>query len=212
MSPSAVPTITASEVPSANPSSQPSSNFPSFLPTAGCFHTDTELSDAVSDWFNTGSPELKALVVAQYGQIGDWCIAAGVTSMKDLFKGESTFNEDISNWDVSSVTDMSSMFEGAEMFNQNLSTWNVRAVTTAEKMFKGAIVFDQDLSAWQLVAVSTIREIFNAASTFNRDLCPWRLQVPGSADVQDAFKDTICPEPTEPDMAASPRGPWCQVC
>ena len=40
----------------------------------------------------------------------------------------STFNDDISSWDVSSVTNMSFMFLGNAEFNQNISSWDVSSV------------------------------------------------------------------------------------
>jgi len=45
------------------------------------------------------------------------------------------FNQDISNWDVSSVTDMNWMFDSAESFNQDISDWDVSSVTNMTGMF-----------------------------------------------------------------------------
>ena len=45
---------------------------------------------------------------------------SGVTSLVDVFNGRSTFNCDISGWDVSSVTDMTRAFYNAEAFNQDV--------------------------------------------------------------------------------------------
>ena len=52
-----------------------------------------------------------------------------VTSMSNLFNGLSSFNSDISNWNVSSVTDMYGMFVGASSFNSDISNWDVSSVT-----------------------------------------------------------------------------------
>ena len=40
-----------------------------------------------------------------------------------MFYEAENFNQDLSNWNVSSVTDMSNMFNGAISFNQTLSKW-----------------------------------------------------------------------------------------
>ena len=50
----------------------------------------------------------------------------------------STFNQPIGNWDVSSVTDMGFMFYGATAFNQDLSSWSVDGVTQCLQFSDGA--------------------------------------------------------------------------
>ena len=42
-----------------------------------------------------------------------------------MFYGATSFNSDLSAWDVSSMTDMSHMFTNAASFNQNLGTWYI---------------------------------------------------------------------------------------
>ncbi len=52
-----------------------------------------------------------------------------VTDMNELFKDNTSFNSDISFWDISNVTNMNSMFYKASAFNQNIGSWNTAAVT-----------------------------------------------------------------------------------
>jgi surface protein len=57
----------------------------------------------------------------------------------------STFNQDISKWDVSNVKDMSWMFYDADSFNQDISKWDVSNVKDMSFMFYDAESFNQDV-------------------------------------------------------------------
>ena len=50
-------------------------------------------------------------------------------NMAGMFWGATSFNGDLSGWNVSNVTNMSDMFSGATSFNGDLSGWNVSNVT-----------------------------------------------------------------------------------
>jgi surface protein len=56
--------------------------------------------------------------------------------MSRMFFGARSFNQDISNWNVSNVTNMSNMFYFTESFNQDISSWNVSNVKCKKDMFK----------------------------------------------------------------------------
>jgi surface protein len=65
-----------------------------------------------------------------------------------MFLGASTFNQDITGWDVSNVGNMGQMFEGGVVFNQDISGWRVSNVSYFGTMFDGCTSFDQNIRIW----------------------------------------------------------------
>lgn len=53
--------------------------------------------------------------------------------MQETFS-DSTFNADISSWDVSAVTDFRYSFAGAGSFGGDISSWDMSAAQTLEGM------------------------------------------------------------------------------
>ena len=91
--------------------------------------------------------------------------------MSNLFaETKTTFNEDISGWDVSNVTTMETMFKVAHAFNQDISGWNVSSVTTMENMFWYAYAFDQPIGEWNVSNVLNMKKMFDYATSFNQPL------------------------------------------
>ena len=68
-----------------------------------------------------------------------------------MFEGCS-FNQPISDWNVSNVTDMSDMFRGAAAFNQPIGNWDVSNVTNMETMLTHSGIstenYDALLQGW----------------------------------------------------------------
>ena len=83
---------------------------------------------------------------------------SSVSSMENMFfslSNQSSFNSDISDWDVSAVTNMELMFAGAKDFNQDISGWDVSSVTNMGGMFAATESFDQNLGNWNIQNVDT---------------------------------------------------------
>ena len=97
---------------------------------------------------------------------------SGVTDASNMFRGASSFNGNITGWDVSSVTDMAGMFEDAASFNQPLSSWDVSSVTNMTNMFEDAASFNQSLDSWDVSSVTDMADMF-AYGPFNQSLDSW---------------------------------------
>ena len=73
------------------------------------FTTDKELKIAVNLWCSN-----KKYAIKKYDHISLWDTKK-IKHMNSLFSNKTSFNEDLSNWDVSNVTDMSYMFGNSEL-------------------------------------------------------------------------------------------------
>ena len=92
-----------------------------------------------------------------------------VANLVYMFRGATSFNTDISNWDVSNVTNFYGMFILANSFNQDISGWDVSNANTLSEMFANAISFNQDLSSWDVSNVTSMFQMFantNASFSF----------------------------------------------
>lgn len=236
-----------------------------------CFQTNEELRAGVDQFFSGNETSIEI----QYGRIEDWCFTSNVTDMSNLFLGQTSFNRDISSWNVQYITDMSTMFREASAFNQPLARWNTSSVTNMSAMFyafPGGSIYNQPLGAWDVSKVTNMNRMFffnavfnqpleswdvssvtnmdnmfafalsfnqplrswNVSSVidmggmfyslentmaFNQDLCAWGPLLQGRSVVlidpnfgRNMFTNTGCPSQANPNLAASPPGPFCYVC
>ena len=137
----------------------------------------------------TDAPDFSALTSLQYmfyyatsfnGDISDWNVSS-VTSMSNTLAHATSFNGDISDWDVSNVEDMYSMFFQAEAFNGDISDWDVSSVTDMNRMFIDATSFNGDISNWNVSAVTDMTDMFVNAHAFDQNLGNWYIVLDNTA-------------------------------
>ncbi len=113
---------------------------------------------------------------------------SSVTDASNMFRDASSFNQDISGWDVSNIQNFTNMFAGATSFNQDIGGWNVSGANNMAAMFAGASSFNQDISSWNVGSVTSMNLMFagynyytvgldayftNYPMAFNQDISGW---------------------------------------
>jgi surface protein len=104
--------------------------------------------------------------------ISSWDVS-NVIVLQSMFQGASSFNQPIGNWDVSNVTDMYGVFKDASSFNQPIGNWDVSNVTNMYGVFKDASSFNQPIGNWDVSNITQINSAFENASSFNQDISSW---------------------------------------
>uniref|UniRef100_UPI0035C78C58 BspA family leucine-rich repeat surface protein n=1 Tax=Winogradskyella sp. TaxID=1883156 RepID=UPI0035C78C58 len=138
------------------------------LATSFCFSQNTSITDAnfltAINTCLTNNPKDGMCSKSEYGAMPTWDVSQ-VTDMRGAFKGNVTFNGDISSWNTSSVANIAAMFDGATAFNQDVSSWDVSSVTDMDYMFYDAVLFNKNLWNWQLNSGAvSVTNMFSSAT------------------------------------------------
>ncbi|PHN95387.1 hypothetical protein CSC80_08665 [Maribacter sp. 6B07] len=110
------------------------------------------------------------------GIVNDWDIST-ITDLSGTFANCNTFNRPLDLWDTSNVTDMSETFYGANQFNEPLDNWNTSAVTIMKGMFRGAARFNQNINNWNVSNVTDMSQTFAYTNAFNTPLNNWDVSI-----------------------------------
>ena len=128
------------------------------------------------------------------GDISSWNVS-NVQTMNSMFLNAATFSQDLSSWDVSNVQNMQAMFRGTTLFNSDISGWDVSSVTSISGMFANVDSFNQPLDSWNVSGVSDMSSMFSGATSFNKPLGSWNVaavtDMSSMFDGADSFNQDI---------------------
>ncbi len=105
------------------------------------------------------------------GDVSKWDVS-NITNMGSTFRDAHAFNQDLSGWDVSNVTIMAAMLESTS-FNGDVSSWDVSKVETMSALFRFVSAFNSDISGWDVSNVKIMGAMFDGVTSFNQDLSSW---------------------------------------
>ena len=112
--------------------------------------------------------------------LSNWDITSA-QYINGLFFNNESFDQDISGWNTSNVISMNRTFLASRSFNQNISEWDVSNVTDMQFMFGSANKFNQDISNWDVSNVQRFDYMFSKADSFDQNLAEWDISSMESA-------------------------------
>ncbi|MEP5376751.1 MAG: BspA family leucine-rich repeat surface protein, partial [Hyphomicrobiales bacterium] len=149
---------------------------------ADMFHDATSFNGDLGNWNVSQVTAMNGMFLGATSftgsNIGNWAFKTSkVTTMAYMFIRASSFDADISGWDVGKVTTMHEMFNGASSFNADISSWDVGEVTSMYGMFWGASSFNADIGAWDIGSVTNMVLMLNysglSVANYNATLEGW---------------------------------------
>lgn len=126
-----------------------------------------------------------------------------VTSFANFYGDCSSFDGDITNWDVSGVSLMNGTFNRASVFNQDISSWHTPSVLSMSGMFNDAFAFNQNIGGWDIGSLQSCTFMLtdSGLSTANYDalLIGWAAQAP---NIKSNVTLSTGPQRTSASLAA----------
>ena len=106
-------------------------------------------------------------------KLKDWDVST-IESFSFAFQG-TTFNRDISGWNMQLAKEIDFMFADNQVFNQPVGNWTFNNLKTASAVFRNATSFNQNLSNWNVSQVDLFELMFENATAFNQSLANWDI-------------------------------------
>ena len=107
--------------------------------------------------------------------------------------GNTWFNENIGDWDVSNVRNFEQAFHSVTFSRCEISKWNVHAEGSLTHMFWGAKNFNCDLNGWDVSKVNDFIQIFWNCPITIENTASWYDQTPVFAQTCKTYAPGGCP-------------------
>ena len=105
--------------------------------------------------------------------LSNWQLTS-TTTLRRTFDRALVFDQDMSMWDTSKVMDLTATFSDAKKFRGiGLEKWNVSLVSTLFDTFEGAFAFNAPIGRWEVGNVISLDGTFKDAKSFNQDISMW---------------------------------------
>lgn len=188
---------------------------------AGAFAGTSHFAANMSQWKTSRVVNMSALFADSLGfasDISNWDVS-GVIDLQNTFRNATDFvGGDLAGWNTSSVLNMASMFRNASSLAINATTWDTSHVSNFSFTFRYCSSVVHGVSGWNVSSARDMRQMFAWAPWLNESLCSWglalkeRIDLPVSGMFQGTAQGTSCPVDADPDLSASPPGPFCSPC
>lgn len=111
-----------------------------------------------------------------------------VTTMINMFHGNSEFKGDLSTWDVRKVTNMAGMFFGSGIEDSGIGDWNTASLEDAGAMFVRTryLSMDIDLSGWTTGKCTNMLGMFRGSTLADGKIGKWDV---ANADTTNMLRD-----------------------
>lgn len=174
-------------------------NFNNISDASGMFYNCPSFNQDIGGWDTSNITDMSGMfngggITSVFNNggspsIGSW-ETSKVTDFSGMFGEQSSFNQNIGNWNVSSATSMKDMFMCSVVdgiFNNGASPsiggWNTSNVTNMSGLFAGQASFNQPIGSWNTSKVTDMSYLFYSynvppattrlRSVFNQPIANW---------------------------------------